>query len=172
MRSVKVPSPPMESELTRSEESAIDPPIYDGDDEMSIDREGSMIVQVGSMVIETSEKMEATPYTTPGPASRTRSHDGQETRFSAPQVSIQKLMEEMDIDMKNSEQQEEKKVDIEDRDFEVLEEEDSGLEYTHISSAKHLNDTTIEFREALGKLNETLGDVKKVEIVEETSEKI
>ena len=69
VRSVKVPSPPVESELTRSEESAIDPPVYDGDDEMSIDREGSMVVQVGSMVIETSVEMEATPYTTPGPAS-------------------------------------------------------------------------------------------------------
>ena len=124
------------------------------------------------MVIDTSEKMEATPYTTPSPASRTRSHDGQETIFSASQVSIQKLMEEMDIDMKNSEQQEEKRMEMEDSDFEVLEEEDSGIEYTHISSAKHLNDTTIEFREALGKLNDTLGDVKKVEIMEETSEKI
>ena len=81
-------------------------------------------------------------------------------------------MEKMDIDIKNSEQQEEKRMEIEDSDFEVLEEEDSGIEYTHITSAKHLNDTTIEFKEALGKLNDTLGDVKKVEIVEETSEKI
>ena len=30
----------------------------------------------------------------------------------------------------------------------------------------------MEFRETLGKLNVTLGDIKKVEIVEETSEKI
>ena len=170
VRSIKVPSPPIESELTRSEESAIDPPVYDGDDEMSIDREGSMLVQVGSM--EISEKMEDAPYITPGPASHTRSHDGQVTRFSAPQVSIQKLMEEMDIDRRDSEQQEEKKMEIEDSDFEVLEEEDSTLEYTHISSAKHLNDTTIEFRKNIGKLNETLGDIKKVEIAEETSEKI
>ena len=144
---IKVPSPPIESELTRSEESAIDPPIYDGDDEMSIDREGSMLVQVGSM--EISEKMEETPYITPGPASRTRSHDGQVTRFSAPQVSIQKLMEEMDIDRRESEQQEEKRMEIEDSDFEVLEEDESTLEYTHVSSAKHLNDTTIEFRKNL-----------------------
>ena len=76
---VKVPSPPMESELTRSEESAINPPIYDGDDEMSVDREASMTAQMGSNM-ETSVEMEVTPYPTPGPASRTKSHDGQEKK--------------------------------------------------------------------------------------------
>ena len=120
VRSTKVPSPPVESELTRSEESIIDPLVYDGDDEMSVDRDASMAVQVGSIVIETSVEMEVTPYMTPGPASRTRSHEGQEAKFSAPQVSIQRLMEEMDIDIKNSEQQEEKKMEIKDSDFEVL----------------------------------------------------
>ena len=135
----------MESELTRSEESIINPPVYDGDDEMSIDRDASMAVQMGSNM-ETSVD-EVTPYPTPGPASRTRSHDGQETKLSAPQLSIQLLMEEMDVDMKYSrgQQEEEKKanMEVEDSDFEVIEEDDSGIEYTHITVARHLNDTTI-----------------------------
>ena len=78
----------------------------------------------------------------------------------------------MDIDRRESEQREEKRMEIEDSDFEVLEEDDSTLEYTHVSSAKHLNNTTVEFRKNLEKLNETLGDIKKVELAEEASEKI
>ena len=61
VRSTKVPSPPVESELTRSEESIIDPPVHDGDDEMSIDRDASVAVQVGSMVIETDPMMVKRP---------------------------------------------------------------------------------------------------------------
>ena len=82
---VKVPSPPMESELTRSEESVILPPMYDGDDEMSVDRDTSSITQMG-LNIEEPVEMEVTPHPTPGPASRTRSHDGQELKIkiSAP----------------------------------------------------------------------------------------
>ena len=44
VKTAKVPSPPMESELTKSEESIINPPIYDGDNEMSIDKDASMAV--------------------------------------------------------------------------------------------------------------------------------
>ena len=109
---VKVPSPPMESELTRSEESAIHPPVYDGDDEMSVDRDASMTAQMGSNM-EIPVEMEVTPYPTPGPASRTRSHDGQEKKLSAPQLSLQILMDEMDNDIRYiKEQKEEEKKQI------------------------------------------------------------
>ena len=159
------------------------PPVaYEGDKEMSLDTiiDTNIDTQAGTSM-EAPTVMEVTPYPTPCVASRTKSHDGKEPVIFATQHILMELVDNINADLEKEKKKYEEidserkmEVDAEEEESTVLldPEADSGYSFSYTTVAKNMNNTTIEFRDTMKDLNDTLDMVNAVELNEKQTKQL